>query len=141
MAKLSPWHFYVARHWRGELPLWQSFWVNWLLGGLICSLVLVAVLVFAEERVLQAGAAAALLAYAIWSIVGTWRAALRYPGPRAWSVLARAAIVMNFVSNVADRSLAIYVALWLALVGAAVIVWLMLHFNRLSSQGGSRPAS
>ncbi len=79
---------YVARHWRGELPLWQSFWVNWLLGGGICSLMLEAALLSGRFALAAIIGIMVVIPYGIWSVVGTWRAAVRYPGPRAWSILA-----------------------------------------------------
>lgn len=78
---------YLARHWRGELPLWQSFWVNWLLGGGIYSLMLLAALLSARFALAAIIGIMVVIPYGIWSVVGTWRAAIR---AARRSILARA---------------------------------------------------
>src|SRR5262249_31579159 len=67
---------YLLRHWRGELSLPISYWVN---GGLVAvGMNIIATLVEASG---SAGAAvlylAALIPVSIWQIVGIWRSADR----------------------------------------------------------------
>jgi hypothetical protein len=85
---------YVTRHWRGELSLGQSFWIN---GMPVCA-ALAAVSAYVEMHPNQndpmdvlASVGAAFAVY-IWSIVGIWRAAnnhKRRTGSRFWPALRR----------------------------------------------------
>jgi hypothetical protein len=96
---------YFARHWRGEFSLPKSYWINGvLLFGLGCNLFLV-IAAMLTVMVLRENPALAVLvivielalniAAYIWALVGTWRAATKYQGPRAWSILARVAMSLG----------------------------------------------
>ena len=80
----------LARHlrrvWRGELPLWQSFWLYTVLPGFLFT-ILMRGMTSAQIRTgeyLWASAALGILsvAYLIFAYVAVWRSALRYEGPR-----------------------------------------------------------
>lgn len=101
---------YFARHWRGELSLPRSYWLNGvLIFGIGCNLLFViatAVTVLALRS--NPGAAITLLlgeqalditAY-VWALVGTWRAATYYEGRRFWAVLARIGIVLGVLVSI-----------------------------------------
>ena len=77
---------YFARHWRGDLPLGISFWVNFVLGNLAYAALSVMasrvpiitslwpvtwllVLLFVCRQSLT-----------VWGVVGTWRSTMKYPG-------------------------------------------------------------
>jgi hypothetical protein len=103
---------YFARHWRGELSLPKSYWINGvLLFGFGCNLVLlVAVMVTAMMCLRAENPGLAVLAIVvelalniaayIWALVGTWRSATKYQGPRFWSILARVAISLGVVISI-----------------------------------------
>jgi hypothetical protein len=79
---------YLARHWRGELSLATSYWVNSvLLVGLGCTLV--AMLALPLHPGIRIIAVIAVLVANIWAIVGTWRAAFSGPAARRDSYFAR----------------------------------------------------
>jgi len=84
-----------ARHWRGELPLRQSFWKYGVGVGLLCIIVLGGL---RQERLLLTWwlSLGAILAIGIivWQLVGIWRSARRYDGSRSWSILARVVAVI-----------------------------------------------
>ncbi len=103
-------HGYLVRHWRGDLPLGQSYWLDGLvvsiaaglLGRLIGSvdpqphpqLVSWAVVVF------LLGVAPVVW---VWQMVGIWRSARRHVsrGGRAfWGVAARVMVVLGLVAFV-----------------------------------------
>ncbi|MET0348940.1 MAG: hypothetical protein ABW067_04035, partial [Rhizobacter sp.] len=101
---------YIVRHWRGELGLPLSYWVNGALLGHGLSSLLVT---FGQE--LEAGDATGLrtlsafnllsivfaLATSIWGGVGIWRSASRHVergGQRVWALLARVAVVFSILS-------------------------------------------
>jgi len=83
---------YVARHWRGELSLPVSYWIN---GGLVTvGMNIIATLV---ELSGSAGAAVLYLVAAapvsIWQIVGIWRSAdRRHDG---WATAAKVMTVIG----------------------------------------------
>lgn len=97
---------YLARHWRGELPLFRSFWINMpaAIGGLYLLNML---LDLAPEEAMSsapvplalAGAFifCALAPVAVWAVVGAWRAASRQVtagGSKLGANAARVALVM-----------------------------------------------
>lgn len=80
----------LARHmrrvWRGELALWQAFWLYTVLPGFLFT-ILMRGMTSAQIRTgqyLWASAALGILsvAYLIFAYVAVWRSALRYEGPR-----------------------------------------------------------
>jgi len=93
---------YFVRHWRGQLPLPVSYWVNWLL---VSALLAVGVLSAKDPALLErlgtnAGSwelavAASALAAMAWQSVGLWRSAERYVvggGRREWATLAKVCV-------------------------------------------------
>lgn len=119
---------WVARHWRGELTLKQSYWIN--MGLLSIPFALIgAVLgasgetVFADApRVFSAVMLAVLASCFVvgpWQIVGVWRAATRHVATTGRRLWARSAQVVSAVSAV---------ALALQLVAVAPLAWHLTHF-------------
>jgi hypothetical protein len=83
---------YFTRHWRGDLPLWVSFWIVSVLGIIPLS-----VPIFLADTVLTGGddypsarhifltgfgAALATGLMVLWQLVGTWRSASKYKQTR-----------------------------------------------------------
>jgi hypothetical protein len=86
---------YFMRHWRGELPLGQSFWQNGVIVGLVIMVVLIGV---REDALFRWWIAVGLIIdvpIIVWQLVGIWRSAGRYAGPRRWSILARIGAVIG----------------------------------------------
>lgn len=102
---------FIARHWRGELPLWVSYWVIGFGGTFAARLAILAVenglsrtpigteaVYFAEFVVTWVIA----LSVAVWQVVGTWRSATRNAAARraagrrpVWATLAKAVMVVS----------------------------------------------
>lgn len=115
---------YIGRHWRGELTLPVSFWVNNVLLAFPAGLAIgaLAMWIAVSGDFLRGGSRAILvawpllLAFSVWSAVGAWRAASAYAesgGSGAWSGLTKlvlalgllntaASTLMEFVPNVPD---------------------------------------
>jgi hypothetical protein len=106
---------YISRHWRGELPLAISYWVNgFLLTGAAATadIALGSADITRAPRLLTgayAGLALLLLAASFWQLVGIWRSAGRTIEERSrlgkyavWAGFARIATVLGFVSFVAN---------------------------------------
>ncbi len=100
---------YLVRHWRGELPLPVSYWVNGILGCLLVAILSGVVSAFDATGGLKAAAAAGILLYAltfavsVWQIVGTWRSASNHAGRggnAAWAGLAKLVLVLGAVNLV-----------------------------------------
>jgi GYF domain 2 len=109
---------FIVRHWRGELPLWVSYWLINFLGNL-CTVaipILIAAIfeskngyyppsLFATFIVAWAG----ILVVTCWQLVGTWRSAQRYSstcrqqGRHApWGGLAQAAVIFGLLANISS---------------------------------------
>jgi hypothetical protein len=102
---------FIARHWRGELPLWVSYWVINFLGDLCVAAVPILIgAIFASKTgyyplslfATFSGTWACILLVACWQLVGTWRSAKRYRSIRRqqgrhafWGGLAQAAVVFG----------------------------------------------
>lgn len=113
-----PFNNFVARNWRGEFPLWLSYWVFGFLGNIIIGLIpLLAVEAFSadagyEPRTVFARVVATWLGVfvvATWQLVGVWRSARRRiderrrSGKRAWwARLAKLAAILGFLHLVPE---------------------------------------
>ncbi|MDE2465418.1 MAG: hypothetical protein KGO02_17150 [Alphaproteobacteria bacterium] len=97
---------YIDRHWRGELSLAKSYWLNGILivgtGGVIvfylAPLALTLVVFGLRETPLRWVLPFSFLAWFgayIWVWGGIWRSAGNYRGPRIWSIAARIAVVIG----------------------------------------------
>lgn len=104
---------YFVRHWRGELPLPVSYWIN---GGLL-SVVSTGIIISIHEieqhslaslRLVAVTTLATLSASAlssIWSMVGIWRSAGHHAargGAKGWAYVARFLVVMGIVGGLSN---------------------------------------
>jgi hypothetical protein len=101
----------IARHWRGELPLWVSYWIFGFLGNVAVALIpIAAVAIFNTDKGYDPSSIfyativvwAGVLLVAIWQMVGVWRSATRYTAARAqlgeralWGNLAKIVIILG----------------------------------------------
>jgi len=105
----------VARHWRGDLPLWAAYWVVGLVVTIVAgiiSAILGAVLGSSayNPTVLFSGMItlwSLVAGLATWQLVGLWRSATKYNlaraaagRHRAWGYLAQIAVVFGVLGNV-----------------------------------------
>ncbi len=98
---------YVVRHWRGELPLRVSYWVNGILMSATVSAA--AALLSRAADFPSAPRFWSLLAIllwvfafggCVWQVVGVWRSAGRHAsqgGRAGWSAAAKAAVVLGVI--------------------------------------------
>lgn len=95
---------YLLAHWRGELPLWQSFWVNCVaLDGLLYFLWIETWnLSYPDDAyiaIVRATVSISVLTYLLWpwQLVGCWRASLKHvqlPDGADWGKWARGYLVV-----------------------------------------------
>lgn len=98
---------YIARHWRGELSLPVSFWVNGWLLDIPLGLLIVGIALAQRVSGLAKPALAAEIAVwipsiiiSVWQLVGAWRSAghhVERGGRRLWAVLARIGVGLGYV--------------------------------------------
>ncbi len=102
-------HF--KQHWKGELPLWVSFWVNYFLLNVFLHLITAVVLMgqmsdqyASEERAIYIVQlylilnGAQLIVVYPWQMVGLWRAGNRErkeTNKKLWPGLAQAVVVIG----------------------------------------------
>jgi len=107
----------VARHWRGELPLWASYWLVVWLGNIAF-----AILGLGIAKAFRAESGynptnifavivltwSSLVVVVTWQLVGVWRSANKYAQSRAraglgafWGRLAQAAVILGAIGNFA----------------------------------------
>jgi hypothetical protein len=97
---------YFLRHWRGELSLPVSYWLNGILGGLLIGITVAVLAVITHRQ----GEARPLLwlfnlvaiwllgtLLTLWQAVGVWRSAIRYrrSGKRFWGGLAQTVTLLG----------------------------------------------
>jgi hypothetical protein len=98
---------YIRRHWRGELPLWQSYWVNTVLLSVLSALPLYGLKgdsfdawITESPKVVGVSMIAFwVFVYVIWGwqAVGLWRSARSHIANARKSFWARAAQIMVVV--------------------------------------------
>jgi hypothetical protein len=104
---------YFARHWRGELSLPVSYWLNGILAALAMYTAAFSFEAFIEAAKVQAGAAMALglvcflVATSIvlaWQMVGIWRSATRHAakGKIFWAGAAKVMVLLGVARSVFD---------------------------------------
>lgn len=103
---------YVGRHWRGHLPLGQSYWLNGFLANIAlagCGLALVALEQTGRSlRIISISFLLYILLFAtarIWAMVGIWRSAGRHVargGGSGWGVVARVLVVFSVFATLAQ---------------------------------------
>lgn len=107
----------VARHWRGLLPLWVSYWVINLVVGVSSALIVASIIaVFRFDDgyeptlnfVMFVAIWAAVAAISVWQIVGLWRSANRHIALRAtigkrsfWARAAQFAAILMAINGAA----------------------------------------
>jgi hypothetical protein len=101
---------YIARHWRGELPLVKTYWVNGVLLTFSILLAMRGLQQMQDSMSLKTIAGLSVLVstliviVSIWQFVGIWRSSTNYVcegGANHWGVLAKVAVVLGMLNFVA----------------------------------------
>lgn len=98
---------YIVRHWRGELTLPVSYWVNGLVLAGAAALILVKIVDVATKgaslRILAftiIGTLIATILFWIWAVVGIWRSSNRHVsrgGAAGWAIMAKLMVALGVV--------------------------------------------
>jgi hypothetical protein len=108
------WQNYIARHWRGELSLPISYWINGFLGNIAAAVAIAAITSSADikdnfrpEIALLSIVliwATALVVFA-WQMVGVWRSATNYQQTKSkssWGGIAKFVMVIALLRTIAS---------------------------------------
>jgi hypothetical protein len=102
---------YFARHWRGELSLPVSFWINGILAGiaiLAVNMGIQAATDFKDDFQPGTALAAEVLIWtltsciAVWRLVGVWRSATNYRKALniVWGVVAKVMVILGAAESI-----------------------------------------
>jgi len=101
---------YFARHWRGDISLGRSYWINGAVIGLVFLLffygAVAGLALGVQDRSAQVfGLVVLIIAQVglfIWQAVGIWRSASKHVGrggKKVWAILAKIAICLGVVAG------------------------------------------
>jgi hypothetical protein len=107
---------FVLRHWRGDLSLPTSVWVNGVVFGLVWRLLPYPLTFFWTMfrppggtwpilGLILCGILGAILT--LWTVVGIWRSSESYGGRAVWRWLARVAAVLMAIATLAQIAFAV----------------------------------
>jgi hypothetical protein len=102
---------FIARHWRGELSLARSYWINHLVLGVGAGVALAALAAGINRGAVEQPVRwlislgltwSAIVLFSTWAWVGVWRAATAYrrSGKRVWGAAAKAMVVIGMLKLV-----------------------------------------
>lgn len=83
--------------WRGNYTLVKTYWLFGLLGGVALGLTVGITAQITKSPLILLSGLASLWAWQVFVSVAIWRSAVKYTGPRIWSVLSRLAIFVGFL--------------------------------------------
>ena len=100
---------YFIRHWRGELSLPVSYWVNGFLGNIVYILLVFSIAAYLGANLTKYTAlifwtTSLFIGFIIvlWQVVGIWRSANNYTGPNFWAGLAKLFVALGFLRFIMD---------------------------------------
>jgi len=103
---------YIGRHWRGHLPLGQSYWLNGFLTNMAIAGLGLAVMTLEQTgrslRLISAGFILYGLLFLVirtWTLVGVWRSAGSHAargGTPGWATVARVMVVLGCLASLAQ---------------------------------------
>jgi hypothetical protein len=87
--------------WRGDVPLWKTYWVCGVLTNMLW-LVVIALAVATNIQLLVFVLVVLNVIYSFFIMVAIWRSAGRYAGNRIWGDLARVSIALGLIRTVGN---------------------------------------
>jgi hypothetical protein len=106
---------YFTRHWRGEISLPVSYWINGFVGNVFAYLAVTAIIAASDVRenydptlgfVAVVGAWSAAFVVLLWQTVGIWRSASAYQKTKSfWGAAAKFVLVVGVLRTIGEFSL------------------------------------
>jgi hypothetical protein len=81
--------------WRGNYGLPKTYWQFGFPGGIVVGLLFIGAVKATESAIVVLVGLLGLWAWQVVIGVAIWRAAVKYPGSKLWSVLARGVVVLG----------------------------------------------
>ncbi len=101
---------YVNKHWRGELSLPVSYWLNSFLANIFAVTIIVIIGAYMEHSLnpflILSGLVfiySMLMAITVWQVTGTWRSADNHKertGRKGWAIAAQIMIILGVIQSV-----------------------------------------
>ena len=124
---------YIKWLWKGDVPLWQSFWVFGVAGSLSLYLGLF-LLIPALSLPLVFAYVAVIYTYLVFVLVAIWRSATKYTGNKVWAYLSKF-VVVAALSVFIYRFSVHHIMLLIPLI--AVSTSITLYYKYLLASAGS----
>lgn len=104
---------YIRKHWRGELPLGVSFWINLILLNVVIRLIIYyfySYIIILENPVIMAREFIIFSAFTFfilypWQIIGLWRSCnnhIKKCGRRFWARTGQIIVVLGLIASLMD---------------------------------------
>ncbi len=97
---------YMRSLWKGDVPLWKTFWLFGIVGFPVLSyaidflnLALIKNIPSASIYFVYAFAAISVV-YLCFLLVAIWKSSTKYPGPITWNYLSKLAVISVVAANV-----------------------------------------
>ena len=95
--KISKNDNFFVRFWNGDLSLPMSYWGVGVGIGIIFGFLVGAFTI--SVGMSEDAMWGFLIPFQIYTVVGIWRSADRYKGPKFWAILAKIAVIIGILSN------------------------------------------
>ena len=104
MNKISNLELNLLKLFKGDLPLYKSYWIYYVLGNFLISAPLLLVTKFQIQKFIYSFSLYLVinLIYYFSSCIGVWRSSQRYKGNKILAFLARFVVVIGIITTVLE---------------------------------------
>ena len=104
MNKISNLEINLLKLFRGDLPLYKSYWIYYVLGNFLISAPLLLVPKFQIQKFIYSFSLYLVinLIYYFSSCIGVWRSSQSYKGNKILAFLARFVVVIGIITTVLE---------------------------------------
>ena len=104
MNKISNLEINLLKLFKGDLPLYKSYWIYYVLGNFLISAPLLLVTKFQIQKFIYSFSLYLVinLIYYFSSCIGVWRSSQKYKGNKILAFLARFVVVIGIITTVLE---------------------------------------
>ena len=104
MNKISNLEINLLKLFKGDLPLYKSYWIYYVLGNFLISAPLLLVTKFQIQKFIYSFSLYLVinLIYYFSSCIGVWRSSQKYKGNKILGFLARFVVVIGIITTVIE---------------------------------------